>query len=53
MFKTNDVIYQAVLIGSNGGKNYILSRVSLDDGGNYLKKPDGFEIALDWTIVFR
>ena len=53
VFKTNDVIYQAVLIGSNGGKNYILSRVSLDDGGNYLKKPDGFEIALDWTIVFR
>lgn len=52
-FKTNDVIYQAVLIGSAGGKNYILSRVSLDDGGTYLKKPDGFEIALDWTIVFR
>ena len=52
-FKTNDVIYQAVLLSSVGEKNYILSRVSLDDGGEYLKKPEGFEIAIDWTIVFR
>ena len=54
-FKTDDYIYQAVLLGSSGGKNYVLSRVSLfDDGlGKYLHKPSDFEVALDWTVVFR
>lgn len=52
VFKTNDVICHAVLIGTNGGENYILSRVSLAEGNSFKKKPNGFEIALDWTIVF-
>lgn len=52
-FKTNDHIFQAVLLGSHQGKLYVLSRVSLDDGGSYRQKPQGFEVALDWTVVFH
>lgn len=54
-FKTDDYIYQAVLIGQAAGKNYVLSRVSLFDEslGKYLQKPANFEVALDWTVVFR
>ena len=54
-FKTNDYIYQAVLLGYKGGKYYVLSRVSLFDDKimGYLRKPDNFEVALDWTVVFR
>lgn len=54
-FKTNDYIYQAVLLGYKGGKYYVLSRVSLfeDKIMDYLRKPDNFEVALDWTVVFR
>lgn len=48
-FKKDDYAYQAVLLGYHTGKYYVLSRVSLDDA----QKPDGFEIALDWTVVFR
>jgi len=48
-FKMDDYAYQAVLLGYHERKYYVLSRVSLDDA----QKPDGFEIALDWTIVFR
>ena len=46
-------IYQAVLLAFHGGKHYVLSRVSLKEGKDYLQKPKGFEIALDWTVVFR
>ena len=46
-------IYQAVLLAFHEGKYYVLSRVSLKEGGAYLQKPSGFEIALDWTIVFK
>lgn len=46
-------IYQAVLLAFHEGKYYVLSRVSLKEGGAYLQKPSGFEIALDWTVVFR
>lgn len=46
-------IYQAVLLAFHGGKYYVLSRVSLKEGKYYLQKPSGFEIALDWTVVFR
>lgn len=52
-FKTDDYIYQAVLLGVKNGKHYVISRVSLGNGGTYLQKPEGFEIALDWTVVFR
>lgn len=53
-FKTNDYIYQAVLLGYNGGKRYVISRVSLKDPNlGYLRKPENFEVALDWTVVFR
>jgi len=46
-------IYQAVLLGSCDDELYILSRVSLEDGGTYRTKPEGFEVALDWTVVFH
>lgn len=52
-FHNGDYIYQALLLGMHSGKYYILSRVSLKDGDRYLRKPDGFEVALDWTVVFR
>ena len=52
-FKSGDFIYQAILLGRKNGKYYVLSRVSLMDGGEYLRKPDGFEVALDWTVVFH
>lgn len=54
-FKTDDYIYQAVLLGQAAGKYYVLSRVSLFDErlGKYLQKPADFEVALDWTVVFR
>jgi hypothetical protein len=54
-FKKNDYVYQAVLLGYHQGKHYVISRVSLfdDDLRQYLRKPDNFEVALDWTIVFR
>lgn len=48
-FKADDYAYQAVLLGYHQGKYYVISRVSLDNA----QKPSGFEIALDWTIVFR
>ncbi len=51
-FKNGDYIYQAVLLGCHNGKYYIISRVSLKENGEYLQKPDKFEVALDWTIVF-
>lgn len=46
-------IYQAVLLAFHGGKYHVLSRVSLKEGEAYLQKPSEFEIALDWTVVFR
>lgn len=46
-------IYQAVLLAFHEGRHYIISRASMKDGSVYRQKPDGFEIALDWTIVFR
>jgi hypothetical protein len=51
----NGYIYQAVLLARHEtpGKYHILSRVSLKKDGVYLQKPKGFEIALDWTVVFR
>lgn len=54
-FGTDDIIYQAVLLAYHDSKWHILSRVSLYDNvqKRYLGKPDGFEVALDWTVVFR
>ena len=52
-FSTSDYIYQAVLLGYHSGDYYVISRVSQKVDGQYLQKPDGFEVALDWTIVFR
>lgn len=53
-FGYGDSIYQAVLLGLHDGKYYVLSRVSLaDKSAGYLKKPENFEVALDWTVVFR
>ena len=53
MFEGGSYIYQAVLLAYHGGKHHVLSRVSLKEGGAYLQKPSGFEIALDWTVVFK
>lgn len=52
-FRAGMYIYQAVLLGVHDGRKHIISRVSLKEGDKYLRKPDGFEIALDWTVVFK
>jgi hypothetical protein len=52
-FEGGSYIYQAVMLAFHNGKHHVLSRVSLKEGGAYLQKPSGFEIALDWTVVFR
>lgn len=52
-FEGGSYIYQAVLLACHGGSHHVLSRVSLKEGGAYLQKPSGFEIALDWTVVFK
>lgn len=52
IFDTNMRIYQAALLNITGGETYVLARVSLKHGDVYLAKPDGFEVALDWTIKF-
>ena len=54
-FGADNYIYQAVLLGldpDDDSMYHILSRVSLKDGV-YLQKPEKFEVALDWTIVFK
>lgn len=69
VFVSGNYIYQALLICHNEErkKNYIISRVSLKEmgtsgssygsssssDGTYLQKPAGFEVALDWTVVFH
>jgi hypothetical protein len=53
LFGSGKYVYQALLLGFNGSTFYPISRVSLKDNGNYRTKPEGFEIALDWTIVFK
>ena len=45
-------IYQAVLLGLHEGRHYVLARVSLKGKDGYLRKPAGFEVALDWTVTF-
>lgn len=49
----NGTAFQAVLLGCNDGQYYVLSRVSLEGPSGYMTKPGGFEVALDWTVVFR
>jgi hypothetical protein len=55
-------VYQAVLLGYHERRYYVIARVSLKDesgvsssssGSAYRRKPDGFEVALDWTVVFH
>lgn len=54
-------IYQCLLLGYHDSKYYILARASLkhfdisssgQGEGEYLTKPKGFEIALDWKVTF-
>lgn len=62
-FHSGSYIYQCVLLGyhvtpDGVGKYYVIARASLKDfsqggEGRYLRKPDGFEVALDWTVVFH
>lgn len=52
-FGKDDYIFQAALLGVDAGRMYVISRVSLKEGDKYLQKPGGFEIALDWTVVFK
>ena len=52
IFDTNMRIYQAALLNITDRETYVLARVSLKHGDVYLAKPDGFEVALDWTIKF-
>ena len=52
-FSSGSYIYQCLLLGYHDGKYYIIARASLKEGDRYLQKPDGFEVALDWTVVFH
>jgi len=52
-FAAGNYICQAVLLSRDSDKRNIIARVSLKDGENYLQKPDGFEVALDWTVIFK
>jgi len=54
-FTSGSYIYQCVLLGYHEGKYYVIARASLKDfeGNRYLQKPEGFEVALDWTVVFH
>lgn len=54
-FGSGAKILQAVLLGlgKKQGEYYVISRVSLDKDGAPQTKPEGFELALDWTIVFK
>lgn len=52
-FQDGSYIYQCVLLGYHQGKYYVIARASLKDGDAYLQKPSGFEVALDWTVVFH
>lgn len=52
IFKTDNYIYQAVLLNKSEQDYKILARVSLDNKGTYLQKPKNFELALDWTVKF-
>ena len=49
----NNYVYQCLLLGYHQGDYYIIARASLKDGDRYLAKPDGFEVALDWTVTFH
>jgi hypothetical protein len=53
VFLKGNYIYQCLLLGYHQGDYYIIARASLQQDGRYLAKPDGFEIALDWTVTFR
>lgn len=54
-FGSGAKILQAVLLGlgKKPDEYYVISRVSLDKNGTPQTKPEGFELALDWTIVFK
>lgn len=49
----NNYVYQCLLLGYHNGDYYIIARASLKDGSKYLAKPEGFEVALDWTVTFH
>lgn len=54
-FNYGTLVYQAVLMNETDNKYLILARVSLENKGGktkYYNKPDGFEVALDWTVKF-
>lgn len=58
-FKDGMYLYHAVLLGDvpcqscQEEKQYrILARVSLEKGGRFRKKPEDYELALDWKVSF-
>jgi hypothetical protein len=53
-YGNNKVIPFALLLGNDSdGKEKVLARVSLLDGNGLAKKrPEGFELALDWKVTF-
>lgn len=53
IFSAGNKIFQAVLLNVRPSSDpEIIARVDLADDGVYRSKPEGFEIALDWTIRF-
>jgi hypothetical protein len=53
VFLATNRVYQCLLLGYHQGDYYIIARASLQQDGTYRAKPEGFEIALDWTVTFR
>lgn len=53
VFQKDNYVYQCLLLGYHQGDYYIIARASLQQDGRYRAKPEGFEIALDWTVTFR
>ena len=51
-----EYVYRALLLGDPpcGGSGYsVLAVADLGSGGVYRKKPDGYEISLDWSVAFK
>lgn len=45
--------YQVVLLSRAEGAYHIFARASLMEGGVYKAKPDGFDLAVQWSITFK
>ncbi len=50
----NCVLYRACLLGRGRDSEYnLLAIVDLASSGSYRRKPEGFELAVDWAVKFN